>query len=617
MFINIPGSGSGSWKGSVATSADLPTTGNLPGDARTAQDTGIVYVWDGGAWIAQSGGAISGPFNQLVYFDGTGNLTNLPGFSRDTFSGGLDQFQIETPNNGTGYTLNNLNVEFQPLQNSPNENWNIQSIQVNLDPTSTGFNMGSAGNNFSQILNLGFFHHGTGNAGALTYLSLNGDLGNGTDPITINGLYFAAASANIHSGVTIDGQIQGYGFNPAMQVGSISGTNQNLQAFWDGSQILVPENTHTSFASQPNIQSIKNNANYNAFTAGPNITTLTGNATATGFGFYGQITNTNTGGINSFYSNPSITTMGATSYYHGLDIYGNITTSHGNVQGINIQPNINGGDANFQALNINPGGGATLPQVNGIHVDLSGLNSTAQKIGLDLNDGKLNVTSNYHTDILSASPGFVNLIGLSTEYWVKPGFPVTNTLVLANATQENAIFEDDMGPDAFGGFLGYAAHPSFTQSTVAVGKTVSAFNQMPIGVSIPDVSGFGITDGGTYTVATIVNNLGFIPGGGTVAIDTLYGYRTSSAFGTFATNAWNLYDESSTENYLNKLAIGVASKKVSNSDVSLDLSTAKAFMLGQATTVQKLAFTALAGMVVYDTTLNQLSYYNGSTWINL
>lgn len=46
-------------KGSVATVADLPTTGNQPGDAYIVRATGETWVWDGTAW--HNAGNLTGP----------------------------------------------------------------------------------------------------------------------------------------------------------------------------------------------------------------------------------------------------------------------------------------------------------------------------------------------------------------------------------------------------------------------------------------------------------------------------------------------------------------------------------------------------------------------------
>src|SRR5271166_4527809 len=52
FYINIPNSGSPSWKKPVASAALLPATGNTVGDVRVATDTDTIYVWDGSAWLA-------------------------------------------------------------------------------------------------------------------------------------------------------------------------------------------------------------------------------------------------------------------------------------------------------------------------------------------------------------------------------------------------------------------------------------------------------------------------------------------------------------------------------------------------------------------------------------
>jgi hypothetical protein len=55
-----------------------------------------------------------------------------------------------------------------------------------------------------------------------------------------------------------------------------------------------------------------------------------------------------------------------------------------------------------------------------------------------------------------------------------------------------------------------------------------------------------------------------------------------------------------------------------NSSAQLDIqSTTKGVLFPRMTTVQKLAIgSPAAGLQVYDTTLNQMSYYNGTTWVN-
>jgi len=64
-FINIPDSGSPSWKDPVANAGSLPLNGNSNGDTRVTLDTDAIYVWNGTAWIevatpASASNAITG-----------------------------------------------------------------------------------------------------------------------------------------------------------------------------------------------------------------------------------------------------------------------------------------------------------------------------------------------------------------------------------------------------------------------------------------------------------------------------------------------------------------------------------------------------------------------------
>ena len=54
-YIQLPPNASATWRDPVATSADLPMTGNNLGDARVAQDLGFVFVWNGSSWINNGG----------------------------------------------------------------------------------------------------------------------------------------------------------------------------------------------------------------------------------------------------------------------------------------------------------------------------------------------------------------------------------------------------------------------------------------------------------------------------------------------------------------------------------------------------------------------------------
>lgn len=57
--LAFPPNGAQSWREPVSTATALPVTGQL-GEGRIAQDTGLIYGWDGTAWVTPSGGGGSG-----------------------------------------------------------------------------------------------------------------------------------------------------------------------------------------------------------------------------------------------------------------------------------------------------------------------------------------------------------------------------------------------------------------------------------------------------------------------------------------------------------------------------------------------------------------------------
>lgn len=511
----------------------------------------------------------TGVANAFAGFDNAGVLESVPGFTIDTTSGGMNITLIERPNNsGGGLTVNSEAYNFDPLQNSPNENYNIYNMGVNFDINNSGFDQGTVGNAV-QLLNLGFNHIGTGSIGGVVYENFTGSFGNGTDPISVNGMTLIGTGIQFHANVTIVGQLQGYSFDPSVDAAAIAGPSFSAQAYSDSANIQIPINSYFSANLAPNLVEITNNSNYVGANVNPNIATLTGNANAQGFSFNGIFGTTGTGGVTGASFNPSITTMGASSRYHGLDVLGNIATSHGNVQGISINTNINGGDAAFTGISVNPGGTATLPQVQGINVNMSGIASTAMKAGVTIQDGALTSSCTYDTSVLPASPGFQQLNSIGGLFHVAAGNPTTNTAVFANYLGVNAEFEDDMGPDAFGGFLGFVQESMLGQVLVATGKTVDTYTAAAIGASVPAdaVTGGSITNANNLTLAGLVN------AGGTVAVTNLKGVNILSTFNAFtASNAWGIYvADTSVDNWFAKNVVvgGATGKPVGSEALSV------------------------------------------------
>jgi len=116
---------------------------------------------------------------------------------------------------------------------------------------------------------------------------------------------------------------------------------------------------------------------------------------------------------------------------------------------------------------------------------------------------------------------------------------------------------------------------------------------------------FRINDGLVATFANNVNASNFI---GNIRSDS---YLTADG-GFFALRT------SSTGNSRlpQSVAIGTSSEPAASAALDI-VSTTKGVLFPRMTTTQKNAITAVAGLVVYDSTTNKLCCYNGSTWNDL
>lgn len=619
-YINIPSGGAKTWKDPVSSAATLPLTNNNDGDVRATLDTHSIYIWNGTSWVLISSGtgglnsitvnsplvdtgtitdpvlSITSSSNTFAGFDNSGNLESIPGFNIDTTTGGMNENLTQHPNDGNGFTNNNYSIAFEPLQDSPDESWNIQNIQVFLDNASSGFSQGTNGSAV-QLLNLNTTHHGTGNVGGLFNITSNSDIGNGTDPISVKGMGMAFGFGNIHSNVTLDGSLQGYTFQVNVDAAAIGTSNFSASAFEDFSNISIPVNGYTAFSSGPNILSITNNHGYNGVNVSPNITTLTGNASITSFGGFG-----------------SVTTMGASSNLTGLSWSPSVTTSHGGITGALLNPQIHGGDANFTGLQISPSGSVTIGNLTGLNIQLGNLTDGTNPqgaIGIS-SDSRLQINA---TTQLKSAQTFQIGSRLEHAFSVPPGSPVTGTDELAVNIAGDLLAQDDIANGGFG--IGFNSVGIITDMGVAVGKTVDTVTVFLPAAALPDP---GFTTGGNVTEFHMIRTFPPLAEGGTLNISNLYGFKIDSLFGDFssgATNSWGIYLDTTAQNFIGRsLNIGSATKKVTNSDIALEIGNERAFLPGRVTTAQKLALTAVPGMQVYDTDLNQMSYYNGSTWIN-
>jgi len=160
-------------------------------------------------------------------------------------------------------------------------------------------------------------------------------------------------------------------------------------------------------------------------------------------------------------------------------------------------------------------------------------------------------------------------------------------------------------------FLGYAALGLPAVLSMGVGSTIDLVSGAVFAISLDQ----GAT-GGTADTVSLCRAL-TLPNGITV-INKLRGFQFDLPFGDPGTVTHGFYAASG-HNYLGgDLKVGSGSDVPANTSVGIELeSTTKAILMSRMTTTQKNALTAVAGMACYDTTLNKLSYFNGTVWVNV
>lgn len=540
ITVTNTGSGTGTVTDVAATAPLASTGGATPDISITQANTTTDGYLSSNDWNTFNNKQDTGVGNNNTFagFNNTGVLESVPGFNIDTTTGGMNENLVQHPNNGGGATNNNYSIGFEPLQNSPNESWNIQSIQVFMDDASSGFSQGTNGSAV-QLLNLNTTHHGTGDVGGLFNITMNSDIGNGTDPITVGASGMAFGFGNIHANVNVDGSLQGYTFQVNVDAAATGTSNFSASAFEDFSNIGIPVNGYTAYNSGPNIFAITNAHSYNGVNVSPNITTLTGNASLISYGGFG-----------------SVTTMGAGSSLTGLSWSPSVTTSHGTILGALINPQIHGGDANFTGLQISPSGSVTIGDLTGISINLSNLTDGSNPQGPTgiSSDSRLQINA---TTQLKSAQTFQIGSRLEHAFSVPPGSPVTGTDELAVNIAGDLLAQDDIANGAFG--IGFNSVGFIADMGVAVGKTVDTITVFLPAAALPDP---GFTTGGNVTEFHMIRTFPPLAQGGTVNITNLYGFKLDSAFGNFsaaATNAWGLYiQDPGLNNFIEgRLGIGI------------------------------------------------------------
>jgi len=615
--------------------------------------------------------------NQLIYQNGSGIIEGLPGFFKDTTTGGLSIQLTEEPNGtGSGYTVNNTIISLEPLQNSPDESWNNINNQINVDTSNSGFDIGTNGIAARCFLN-NIVHNGTSDIGGVELIQNNFSFGNGTDPIDVKGAAYLMGFGQFNANVNISGPVQGYGFQPSINSAATMSSTTFTQAFYDAANFATAIPNYSSFNASPTISSIVNNNNYNGLNINPNITTFTGNAGANAIAIGGNWGSFGTGGWNGINISPNITLAKSAT---GINVSMDNVTPYAGVQSTLTEQDLTFtwnlvGDNNAYTVEYTPGATAGSEVVsitgNAIEVQIESGVSTANQIktALEANLGfNANIT--------------VTVSGVGTDPQVT--FGPTNFINGENAGNVKAAqFDGDVditGALSFGGALSIgkltafasqaltdgggtpsSIHSLITNPTVAANVTLTSADSISVntaalinigdnavvGTSFIGVAALGLpavlTMGSGSTLdrcygALFALSLDAAAGGGTVdevglckslaipngstTVNNLYGYLFDLPFGDPGTKTFGFYDRPGKNNYFaGQLLIGGTAGSddlVTNGSIALEIkSSTKAFVNARMTNTERDALTAINGMQIYNTTTDKLQVYASGSWVDL
>lgn len=589
---------------SVVNDWILVGSGGLPSGGTVGQilikQSGI----DGDAtWNAQPG--YTDTANTLAGYNASGNLSDIPGWSYDNTTQGFSQSVTVVPNNGSYSNLNNAYPIFNAAVNSPDEYWNIHNNYILIDTLSAGFTFGTNGNALTLYQNY-FGHAGQSDIGALTFTSNNFNIGNGTDPISVRGINYFFGFGTINANVTVNAQIQGYGFQP--NANAAATLTQNVTAFYDFSNFACAVPGHTSYAASPTIASISNNFNYTGMSFFPTIPTFTGNAGFTGVAIAGTLGTFGTGGFQGVSMNPTITSL---NNFLGVSINPVITTLTGYSQLVSINPTISSAPNSsctglFVDMSNCSGTGHKAAQLTG-DVQITGALSFSGALSI----GQLNAFASQAIVNGGGVPGTVH--GLISS----PTIAANTTVALGDTIGVNTAMLLVVGDNAV-----------VTSALVGLSAlALPAVVTMGSGSSVDQVAGatFALSLDGAATGGTIANldlcRAVAIPNGITT-VTKCVGYKFDLPFGDPGTTTWGFYASPTSHNYMaGDLLIGgtaYSDDVVTNASVALEIkSTTKAAVLSRLTTAEEGALTAIDGMIIYNTTTGKFRGYASGAWVDL
>lgn len=565
----------------------------------------------GSTYVGGTSGTVYG-LNQSVQIDGV--ATNVYGASINALLGDA------SASNTTDFaSILNLDLNVNELH-TINNGAEVLKIVANIETTSTVEYLMAMAINFT----------------------IDGTLNNNTTFINIAAGFNAAQTTGV-TGVNYNpgffndiNFVNGFAFVPTFNSGTDVSTSVN--AFSDNAQIAsgATFNTYTGINIAQNFDSGSTiTGGYNGIgvspvmaatmgaSAGVNLLNLNGtfsrsmqfwNGAFVGSSINGTSVITN--GIQPLTVTTNLNDTASASYYTGLGIFGTFDagTSLGNYSAITVNPSLSGAiTSSLYLANFTAQGAGTFSNVNGIAVDVSPITSTNQKNALSSNGGKFNASSPVNTGEFTVTVATqANFIG--ADFTIASGFPLAGEFVFGQLFNSNMFFYDNMPVDILGGLLGFSANAFVGQIASTLTKTTDNVNMLVAAGNTVTSPG----DGGTITNLHLYRAIGVLPSGGNTTITNLYAFRADGLLSAASpTNLWGIsIEDANAENYFQKsIAIGTATKKVSNADIALEVESLKAIRFARLTTAQRNALTAVDGMMIFNTSTATMEYYDGTNWI--
>jgi len=565
----------------------------------------------GALYWAPGGTAVTGSNNAFAGFDNTGALvtSNFGWLYDNTFQGVRANQDLSLPD-ATNNVQNWYSNAINPTMNIVNSTWTANQTRFALGTDDSGFSYCTDGSGQILMQQLIFDSINKSSWNDVLISDMRGEYGNGVDAQTFRNWWAASMYARFKTGVSSSGNVTFLNATMDADAGS---------SLTDIRAVTITGNVNGTFSG-----------NYSGFSLSPNVTTtfnsflgyqVQGNYSGLTGGFFGMVANPQISALGGQFRGvsvePTITTSAnsAIGYFLGLNI-GTVTggTTQGlaiggtigdtgafEYQGISVSPQITTGSGDANGIVVNMGGCATSGQVRGIQVQ-NGRSSFQQ---IDAFGQQTVVTG-------SGNPASVHSFISSVDC------PASGTITN----------DDTIGTEIIG-LMGFGANSTSTASAFGIGVAATfaaAVVSIFTGATVDQATGgaFGMAldsgnTGGTIDTASMVKAF-CLPEGGTQTITNLIGFDFALPFGDPGTYSWGLYDRAAKSNWMNKsLKIGGvagSTDRPANDSCGLELETLAVRFANLDTTARN-ALTALAGMVIYNTTTDKLQVYAAGSWADL